>query len=443
MDGRQAMTKKSLRRNLFRGIAIVVVMTSGIAGYLAYDWAYDEAIEMQDSILMHISAIVKTQQEESVVITHLYGVDTDNHAILVRQGKDGNEIAFRSLWSLPPGLQDTTINGTVYRAFLSEMASGSRFAVLQQIAVRDEIGTGVAIRTIAPILALIPLIIIMTAFLLSSSFKILVQLGQDLDSRSADNLENLPLVSAPSELQPFLTSLNRMFQRAHSSMDRQKKLIGDAAHELRTPITALSIQAENLDDVDLPADTRQRVQAVKAGAQRTKHLLEQLLSMARQESGIALNKEIEIGEATKKVISNLIESANRKEIDLGLEQSEPLVIRAEVISIEMLLRNVIDNAIKYTPKGGQIDIRLSRIDEWAAISVTDTGPGIPENEIDAVFSPFVRGQRNDADGAGLGLSIVQRIANQLNGRVQLQNRTSREGLIVSIFLPVQPNPRAL
>jgi two-component system OmpR family sensor kinase len=443
MDGRQAMTKKSLRRNLFRGIAIVVVMTSGIAGYLAYDWAYDEAIEMQDSILMHISSIVKTQQEESVVITHLYGVDTDNHAILVRQGKDGNEVAFRSLWSLPPGLQDTTINGTVYRAFLSEMASGSRFAVLQQIAVRDEIGTGVAIRTIAPILALIPLIIIMTAFLLSSSFKILVQLGQDLDSRSADNLETLPLSSAPSELQPFLTSLNRMFQRTHSSMDRQKKLIGDAAHELRTPITALSIQAENLDDVDLPADTRQRVKAVKAGAQRTKHLLEQLLSMARQESGIALNKEIEIGEATKKVISNLIESANRKEIDLGLEQSEPLVIRAEVISIEMLLRNVIDNAIKYTPNGGQIDIRLSRIDEWAVLSVTDTGPGIPENEIDAVFSPFVRGQRNDADGAGLGLSIVQRIANQLNGRVQLQNRTSREGLIVSIFLPVQPDPAAL
>lgn len=164
--------------------------------------------------------------------------------------------------------------------------------------------------------------------------------------------------------------------------------------------------------------------------------------MARQESGIALNKEIEIGEATKRVVSNLIEFANRKESDLGLEQSEPLVIRAEVISIERLLRNVIDNAITYTPNGGRIDIRLSRVDEWAAISVTDTGPGIPENEIDAVFSPFVGGQRNDADGAGLDLSIVRRVTHQLNGKIQLQNRPSRSGLMVDIFLPVQASPAA-
>lgn len=434
--------KNSLRQNLFLGIAIAVTITSGIAGYLAYDWAYEEAIEMQDSILMHIASIVKAQPQDTLAITHLYGVDTDNHAILVRQGMDDTETTFRALWSLPPGLQDTTINGTVHRAFLSEMAPHSRFAILQQTSVRDEIGTGMAIRTVAPILALIPLIVVIIAFLLSYSFKILVRLGRDLDNRDADNLEALPVASAPSELQPFLTSLNRMFDRARASMDRQQKLIGDAAHELRTPITALSIQAENLDDIDLPADTRQRIEAVKAGTQRTKHLLEQLLAMARQESGIALNKEIEIGEATKRVVSNLIEFANRKEIDLGLEQSEPLVIRAEVISIEMLLRNVIGNAITYTPNGGRIDIRLSRVDEWAAISVTDTGPGIPENEIDAVFSPFVRGQRNDADGAGLGLSIVQRVTHQLNGKIQLQNRPSRSGLMVDIFLPVHASPAA-
>lgn len=433
------MMKKSLRRNLFFGIVTTVTITSCIAGLLAYDWAYDEAIEMQDSILMHISSIVKTQPQDSIVISHLYGVDTDNHAILVRQGKDGDETTYRALWSLPPGLQDTTIDGTVYRAFLSDMASHSRFAVLQQISVRDEIGTGMAIRTAAPILVLIPLIVIIIAFLLSYSFKVLVRLGQELDNRSADNLDPLPLAGAPTELQPFLTSLNQMFERAQTSIDRQKKFIGDAAHELRTPITALSIQAENLDDTDLPADTRQRIEAVKAGTQRTKHLLEQLLAMARQESGIALNKEIEIGEATKKVVSNLIEFANRKEIDLGLEQSEPLIVRAEVISIEMLLRNVIDNAITYTPRGGRIDIRLSRVDEWAAISIADTGPGIPEDEIGTVFSPFVRGQWNDADGAGLGLSIVQRTANQLNGKVQLQNRPDQPGLVVSIFLPVQDN----
>ncbi|CAM5481133.1 Adaptive-response sensory-kinase SasA [Afipia felis] len=437
------MTTKSLRRNLFLGIVTAVAITSGIAGYYVYHWAYDEAIEMQDSILMHISSIVKTQPRDSAVVTHLRGVDNDNHAILVRQGQDDSETAFRALWSLPPGLQDTTVDGVVYRAFLSEMTPGQRFAVLQHISVRDEIGTGMAIRTIAPILALIPLIVIITAYLVSYSFKNLVQLGRELDNRSADNLDALPLASAPSELQPFLTSLNRMFERTRTLMDRQQKLIGDAAHELRTPITALSIQAENLDDIDLPSDTRQRIGAVKAGAQRTRHLLEQLLAMARQEHAIAVAREIELGEATRKTVANLIAFANRKHIDLGLEQAEPLVVVAEAISIDILLRNVIDNAINYTPEGGRVDIELSRTEEWAAISISDTGPGIPEDELDAVFSPFVRGQRNNADGAGLGLSIVRRITDQLNGRIRLQNRASRPGLVVRILLPAQARSTAL
>jgi two-component system OmpR family sensor kinase len=437
------MTTKSLRRNLFLGIVTAVVITSGIAGYYVYNWAYDEAIEMQDSILMHISSIVKTQPQDAAVVTHLRGVDNDNHAILVRQGENDSETAFRALWSLPPGLQDITVDGTVYRAFLSDMTAGQRFAVLQHISVRDEIGTGMAIRTIAPILALIPLIVIITAYLVSSSFKNLVRLGQELDNRSADNLDALPLASAPSELQPFLTSLNRMFERTRTLMDRQRKLIGDAAHELRTPITALSIQAENLDDIDLPADTRQRIGAVKAGAQRTRHLLEQLLAMARQEHGIAVTREIELGEATRKTVANLIAFANRKQIDLGLEQAEPLVVVAEAISIDILLRNVIDNAINYTPEGGRIDIRLSRAEQWVAITISDTGPGIPEDELDAVFSPFVRGQRNNADGAGLGLSIVRRITDQLNGTIRLENRSSQPGLVVRVLLPAQARSTAL
>jgi two-component system OmpR family sensor kinase len=220
-------------------------------------------------------------------------------------------------------------------------------------------------------------------------------------------------------------------------LDKQQKIIADAAHELRTPITALSIQAEILDATALPEDARSRVEALKSGAIRTKHLLEQLLAMARQESGASLNQKIEIGEIAKGVVINLIELSNRKEIDLGLVQGEPIQVCAEQITIEILLRNIIDNAIKYTPKGGKIDIRLCRKNDLAVILVEDTGPGIADDELSSVFDPFVRGRSNEGEGSGLGLSIVQRITGQLGGTVKLSNKTDRNGLIVTVELPIQ------
>lgn len=278
---------------------------------------------------------------------------------------------------------------------------------------------------------------ILIAIVVAQSFKPLVQLSHQVDARNANELNPLPLVHAPSELQPFLISLNRLFERVRELLDKQQKIIADAAHELRTPITALSIQAENLEATALPEDARSRVEALKSGAIRTKHLLEQLLAMARQENGASLNQKIEIGEIAKTAVINLIEFSNRKEIDLGLEQGEPIQVCAEKITIEILLRNIIDNAIKYTPKGGKIDIRLRRKNDLAVISVEDTGPGIVDDELESVFSPFVRGGSKEDDGSGLGLSIVRRIVDQLGGTVTLLNKAGRSGLIVTVEIPVE------
>lgn len=427
---------RSLRQNLFVGIVGAVVLTGGLAGYLVYNWAYDEAIETQDSVLMQIASVIRSHDQDVSTVTELNGVDADTHAVLVREGRT-NSSEFRSLWSLPSGLQDTTINGIFYRAFLSEPASGPRFAVLQQTSLREEIGSGMALRVIGPMLALIPAMTLLIAVVVTQSFKPLVQLSRQVDARNADELNPLSLAHAPSELRPFLISLNRLFERVQGLLDRQQKIISDAAHELRTPITALSIQAENLDATVLPEDARSRVEALKSGAIRTKHLLEQLLAMARQESGVSFNQKIEIGEVAKAVVINLIEFSNRKEINLGLEQSEPLQVCAEKITIESLLRNIIDNAIRYTPKGGKIDIRLHRENNLAVISVEDTGPGIADDELESVFDPFVRGGPKEGDGSGLGLSIVRRIADQLGGTVALLNKAERSGLIVTVKIPIE------
>ncbi len=428
---------RSLRQNLFIGIVGAVILTGGLAGYLVYSWAYDEAIEMQDSVLLQIASVARSHDQDVTTVTELNGVDADTHTVLVQEGKDANSTQFRSLWSLSSGLQDTTIEGVFYRAFLSERSSGPRFAVLQQTSVREEIGSGMALRVIGPMLALIPVMTILIAIVVAQSFKPLVQLSHQVDARNANELNPLPLVHAPSELQPFLISLNRLFERVRELLDKQQKIIADAAHELRTPITALSIQAENLDATALPEDARSRVEALKSGAIRTKHLLEQLLAMARQENGASLNQKIEIGEIAKTAVINLIESSNRKEIDLGLEQGEPIQVCAEKITIEVLLRNIIDNAIKYTPKGGKIDIRLRRKNDLAVISVEDTGPGIIDDELESVFAPFVRGGSKEGDGSGLGLSIVRRIVDQLGGTVTLLNKAGRSGLIVTVEIPIE------
>jgi two-component system OmpR family sensor kinase len=273
---------------------------------------------------------------------------------------------------------------------------------------------------------------------IARSLRPMVRLAGDLDDRRADDMAPLPLAGTPSELHPFIASINGLLERMKLMMDQQRRFIADAAHELRTPITALSLQAENLAPVDLPEEARERLAALQEGMRRTKHLLEQLLALARHEAAPSSDAAlVPLDRAVKDLVADVLPDAARKGIDLGFEMIEPLATRGEPVMIATMIRNLLDNAVRFTPRGGRVDVGVYREGSEAVVQIEDSGPGIPLADIGRIFEPFFRGSRPSEDGTGLGLSIVKRIADRLDGSVVLENISgaAQTGLRATVRLP--------
>ncbi|MBV8745224.1 MAG: HAMP domain-containing histidine kinase, partial [Xanthobacteraceae bacterium] len=211
-----------------------------------------------------------------------------------------------------------------------------------------------------------------------------------------------------------------------------------AAHELRSPITALRLQAENLAHADLRPESRERLAALEMGIRRTAHLLEQLLALAKYETGsLPHTASTPFDNVVKDVVADLLPLARDRSIDLGFKLIEDISITADATALAVLVRNVVDNAIRHSPDGGQIDISLFREGMRGVLCIEDAGPGIPSNDLIRVFDPFYRGCHAGTQGSGLGLSIVLRIVESLSGSITLENIAAPDrGLRVNISLPV-------
>ena len=431
---------RSLRGRLFIGLTAIIILTGAIGGMFAFNWAFDEAIEMQDSILTQIASLAQNSGFSGG--QPLPGVEEDAEVWIMELGKAPHGSADdRELWSYRDGLHVATRAGQPIRVLMRTRADGSRFAVAQPTAVRDETARDMALRTLVPIAALIPCLMLVTALLIAQSLRPMVRLASDLDARRADDMSPLPLKGMPSELHPFIASINGLIARMRLMMDQQRRFIADAAHELRTPIAALSLQAENLDPVDLPAAARHRLAALKQGMHRTKHLLEQLLALARQEAhpfGRGEMPQVSLDQVAKEVVADLLPQALNRNIDLGFELVEPLAVPGEPVMLAAMIRNLLDNALRYTPEGGNVDIGVYRQDGAAILQIEDSGPGIESSDMDRIFEPFFRGAREEVEGTGLGLSIVKRVVDGLGGSIALENITGigRSGLRVTVKLPL-------
>ena len=427
----------SLRARLFVGLTAVILLAGCVGGVFSYRWAFDEAIEMQDSVLIQVGSLVQSGSVKSDQT--LRGVDAEAEVDVVELGtapRGGTEE--RQLWSLQDGLHVASLTSRSMRVLLRTRPDGSRFAVLQPTDVRDDIAGNMALRTLLPIAALTPCLLLVTALVIARSLRPMVRLASDLDSRRVDDMTPLALEATPSELQPFIASINGLLRRVKSMMDQQRRFVADAAHELRTPITALGLQAENLDPVDLPELARERLAALKEGMSRTKHLLEQLLALARQEAAPSSEAGVvPLDRTVKDVVADVLPEASRKGIDLGFELIEPIATLGEAVMIATMVRNLIDNAVRFTPHGGRVDIGVYREGSEAVLQIEDSGPGIPPGDIDRIFEPFFRGSQPTEDGTGLGLSIVKRIVDRLGGSIALENMPgpALTGLRATVRLP--------
>jgi two-component system OmpR family sensor kinase len=432
----------SLRNRLLIGIGAFVLVTGLAAGGIAFKSSFDEAIELQDSMLVQIGALVAAHGVQPPAPVG-EAVDAEARITVQELGDAGKKAegaqAIPGLpASLPDGLQTVARGGEDWRLVVRTRADGSRVAVGQPTAGRDESATNSALRTVLPLAALIPCLTLLVAIVIHRTLRPVLRLADRLDAKRPDDFEKLPLDGVPAELRSFVASINRLLGRVSTMVDQNRRFIADAAHELRTPITALGIQAENLDRIDLPPQSRARLDVLIQGIRRTAHLLEQLLAHARYDTGAATDAVVTaFDHIARECVSDLLPIAAARVVDLGFARLEAVFVRGDATALAVMLRNLLDNALRHTPAGGRVDLYLYRDDDNAVVRIEDTGPGILPADLECVFEPFFRGSRSADEGTGLGLSIVHRIVGGFDGTITIENIAApkRSGLRVTVILP--------
>jgi two-component system OmpR family sensor kinase len=295
-----------------------------------------------------------------------------------------------------------------------------------------------------PILVLGPVLILLTALLVRTMFLPLQRLAVQLGKRRGHDLRELDRTPLPSEVWPFVSEINKLIARTARALALQRRFIADAAHELRSPMTAMSLHAERLAATEMPREARARLDTLSAGLARTRILLDQLLTLARaQEGGGEPLTRVPLQKAIQEAFEDLVPLAEAKAIDLGMVGDADASVTGRAMDIRILVKNLVDNAIRYTPEGGRVDIGVTAASDRIVLDVDDTGPGIAPAERERVFDPFYRVLGSGEIGSGLGLAITASIVDRIGATISLLDRPDgARGLRVRVVFPAGAHGQA-
>ena len=448
MDGFKRRLNESIQLKLSFFLSLAILVVAVVAGIFSYAVAFDEAHELQDDTLRQVAALfdrqhlplaqsgddgrAKDSDEESRVVVQ-YLSDGEK---ATGQGDAGRFLPIPVM--LSDGLHTLDVGGEPFRVLVRSTALGERIAVAQETGVRDEIARGSALRTLMPILILVPILLLIVADLVRKMFRPFSTLSSEIDQR-AEQLHPVQEDNLPVEVRPFIVAINRLLTRVAQSMDTQRRFVADAAHELRSPLTAMSLQAERLAEAEMSAPAHERLTTLQRGIERGRNLLDQLLTLAKAQSTPDLPKSpVSVQGIYRHVLEDLIPQAHAKHIDIGVEGTQHAHVLVSELDLVAVVKNLVDNAIRYTPDGGRVDLSVAVRDSCAVLQIKDSGPGIPRHERTRVFDPFYRTLGSDQAGSGLGLSIVKAIADRIGAEVRLAyyDEEKQSGLAVSVVIPI-------
>lgn len=309
---------------------------------------------------------------------------------------------------------------------------------------RSTLASSVIIEVLLPQFAIIPIIVLLVWFGLARGIRPLNQLQQRIAQRRPADLSPIEPAGVPDEVRPLIVSFNEMMARLEANLQVQRRFIADAAHQMRTPLTGLKTQAEVAQAERDPAALRRSLEHIGHSAERASHLINQLLVLARAEAGterIYAVGQVDLDELVREVAGELFPRALEKGIDFGAEgASQPVCVEGSALLLREMLRNLLDNAIKYTPRGGHITIRTELLDGQPLIEISDDGVGIPESERERVFERFHRVLGSTEDGSGLGLPIVREIAELHRASVSLSAGAEGRGTLARVLFAVAAQP---
>jgi two-component system OmpR family sensor kinase len=302
---------------------------------------------------------------------------------------------------------------------------------VQCLEFRDMVINKQAFQAGLPIALLIPVCAWILWFGACRAMSRLERLARVVAAQDENTISELPTKGVPSEVSPLVIAVNRLLTRLRDAFASQRRFVQDAAHELRTPITAMTLQLENLKACPMDAETAAQVSQFEAGLKRTKRLIEQLLRLARQEAPQKPEaaSNVELAPFLQELISDLMPCADHRDIDVGLSVDINATVRANPHELRSLLHNLLDNALRYTPEHGVVDVRLFANDGKVVVEIVDSGPGIPPDLLPRVFDRFFRIEGSDTEGSGLGLAIAKHAAERNRIDLHLDNRIERSGLV--------------
>ena len=316
------------------------------------------------------------------------------------------------------------------------------FVLLQMaetVGKRQALTRGILGNIVIPQILLIVMAVGAVWYALRRGLMPLEHLRQEVAQRSRDDVSLLDGNKAPLEVRPLIDAVNDLLQRLKQAMDAQKRFVADAAHQLRTPFAGLKTQAElALRETD-PALVRHALHQILASAERCSHLVNQLLSLARNEPGghaYGSFQMLNLNRVAKETTMLWVPEAIKKNIDLGFEgSSQVLPVRGDAIGLQEMIGNLLDNAIRYTPPGGTVTLRAGYEEGGTVLRIEDNGPGIPEEQRGLVFERFYRILGSGQAGSGLGLAIVREVANLHAARISLGAGANGKGALVTVRFP--------
>jgi len=432
----------SLRRAALFWMTGLLTVVGLVTILIAYVYVRGEANEFLDGQLRQIALNAGNGMSAVNAPAAADGDPEDQFAITIWDAR--GDLAHQSLPGIDiprqsqAGFTDVKAAGELWHVYTT--GDGSRTVqVAQRETVRTEIIESAAIGAAAPILIVIPLSWLVVGWAMNRMLGRLDELAKEIAARSAAAKEPIPLAGVPSEVAPLVMSMNGLIDRLRAAVEAQKHFLADAAHELRTPLAAMQIQVDNLAGGGGPTD--ERVASLAAGVKRAGALVNQLLRLARLDAPVAINGgQVDIGALLLDCVADIAPLADRKDIDLGAYIRAPAICDAAEADVRTLFSVLIDNAVRYTPSGGSVDVTLFSQGDRPIVEVVDTGLGLPTGQEDRIFDRFFRGSPHDAEGTGLGLAIARRIAERHAFRLTVESRGDGHTGVCArvVFAPVGP-----
>ena len=435
---------QSLRAKLLWYLLVAISLVAAAQAIIAYRTALAEADAMFDYQMQQMAMSLRTGfaiGAKSGGDIKIEEAENFDFAVQVWTTEGLRVFPTTSRVELPAhtalGFATVQTRNTNYRVY--SIASGSQvIQVVQDLSARHEMAGTLALRTVGPMVVMVPLLMMVVWWVVTASLATVSRVRSQVAARQADDLRAVSEAGLPDEIRPLVHELNLLLQRMRQSFDVQNKFVADAAHELRSPLSALKLQVQGLRRAADEAAREVAINRLGSGIDRSTRLVEQLLVLARQQASTVAgvkSKPVNLTNVARLALTDAVPAALARQIDIGLDNADDGMVMGHEEALHIMIRNLLDNAIKYTPLAGKVDLAIHDHEGNIVLTVEDNGSGIPVQDRTRVLDRFYRVPGTVASGSGLGLAIVRDISKLHAATLLLDSSPRLGGLRVTVAFP--------